>query len=537
VARAVAAAIVVSLLAVSGAGGAGTQTPKRGGTVVISWGTRWGCLNYFNVACGVGPVTGWLNDVFAGAFEQTPGLRYRSGLVSHVDVRKEPFTLTYHLRPEARWSDGVPVTASDFVFTYRAFRKYLPPDFPENLDLRKVRRVRALDAKTVRVEFTSRFGGWRDLFFVVFPRHALAGEDLRGIWKDRIENPKTGEPIGSGPFLLTSREVDRQVTLVRNPRYWGPHQAYLDRVVWRRVDGDPFEGLERGEIDLASLLGPSVNTILELRRQPGIRVVSVAATAWEHFAIRVGAGGHPALKNKIVRRALAYGVDRETIVRELYGQIDPKLRPSDSAIFVTSSPFYRPHWSSYRYRPVQARRLLEQAGCSKGDDGVYVCADERLSLRFVTTAGNTNRELAVRLAQAQLRKVGVEVKTTFATTAAFFDQILPDGDFDLALFRFLMLPSGSSSIDIYRCGGPRNYTGYCQRLVTSELVQTELIVDEEQRARVLNAADRKLARDVPVIPLFQVPAVTAYKAALRNVVPHPRPEAQSWNAEDWWLER
>jgi ABC-type transport system substrate-binding protein len=76
----------------------------------------------------------------------------------------------------------------------------------------------------------------------------------------------------------------------------------------------------------------------------------------EHLAFRVGAGGHLALKNKLVRRALAYGIDREEIVRRVVGRRSQTL---DNTVFLVSEPFYRANWSGYRYRPAEARRLLE----------------------------------------------------------------------------------------------------------------------------------------------------------------------------------
>ena len=82
------------------------------------------------------------------------------------------------------------------------------------------------------------------------------------------------------------------------------------------------------------------------------------------------------------------------------------------------SRYYEPNWSAYRYRPAQARRLLEQAGCRRGADGVFSCEGQRLSLRFVTTAGRPPRAQALALIQAQLRAAGVEVVPVFAAPGA-----------------------------------------------------------------------------------------------------------------------
>ena len=117
----------------------------------------------------------------------------------------------------------MPITARDFRFTHRAVRLASASAIRRAL-YDKVRSVRVLDAKTFRVVLREPFADWRDLYDVVLPRHALAGEDLTKVWTDRIDNPKTGAPIGSGPFLVERFERGKQLTLVRNPRYWGPHR-------------------------------------------------------------------------------------------------------------------------------------------------------------------------------------------------------------------------------------------------------------------------------------------------------------------------
>src|SRR4029450_2819616 len=130
-----------------------------------------------------------------------------------------PFSLVYRIRREARWSDGVPVTSSDFVFTHAAIRKYVRPDTGDrglSYHRKTVRSVHALDAKTVRVGLTSRAAGWRRRLGVVLARHVVAGQDLEDGWGEAIDNPKTGEPIGSGPFLVKRWERGKQITLVRN---------------------------------------------------------------------------------------------------------------------------------------------------------------------------------------------------------------------------------------------------------------------------------------------------------------------------------
>jgi peptide/nickel transport system substrate-binding protein len=533
------AAVVVALLPVAGAlSAAEQQTPKRGGTLVMGTLNEPACLNALLLRCTANtpPAEVIMRVAIRGAFEIGARFSWEPDLVSRVDVTtKPPFTLTYRIRPEARWSDGVPITAGDFVFTHEALKR-LPADDRTGLEPALVRSVRAVDAKTVRVVLRSRFAGWHGLFRQVLPAHTLRGQDLANLWRGGIDDPRTGRPIGSGRFLVERWDRGRSVTFVRNARYWGPRPAYLDRIVLRFCAScaDPVVEqlalLRDRDLGLAAFLGVSAQQLQEFRRISGVRVLAAPAPLWEHIDLNVARGGHPAVGLKPVRQALAYGLDRTAIARSLHG-----YGPSESAVFSSVSRSYRPNWQRYRHRPDEARRLLELAGCRRAVDGVYVCAGERLALRLVTTA---SREQTARLVQAQLARVGVAVEVTYATIRTISTQVLPSGDFDLALFNWIRTDPDTlvDSGDVFGCGGAQNYSGYCQRLVTRDLDQARRILDAKRLEVVLNRADRQLANDVPVIPLVERPVMAAFDTSVRGV----NLKTGAWNpfqsAENWWLD-
>jgi peptide/nickel transport system substrate-binding protein len=332
------------------------------------------------------------------------------------------------------------------------------------------------------------------------------------------------------------------MTFVKNRRYWGPHAAYLDRIVVRFFPAeDTADALRRAEIDMIDP-GPAVllAQALELHREhaPGIKVLPVLATSWEHFQIRIGEGGHPALKIRRVRQALAYGIDRAEIARavgELTVASAASREPLDSVVFLANSRYYQPNWKGYRYQPARARRLLEQAGCRRGADGIYVCDDNRLSLGFTTAAGVERRELTVRLAQAQLREVGIEVISVFAPPRVL-GPILESGEFDLFLVGYIESARTAGPWDIFGCEVPGNLTGYCDRLVTRDLLEATQILDHSKRVGLLNKIDPRLARAVPVLPLYQYTFLFAFKETVRGVVRNGV-GSWAWNAENWWLDR
>jgi peptide/nickel transport system substrate-binding protein len=528
--------LVVSLALVAApASGAPEQTPKRGGTVVFGPVREFTCLNPVILECGPFPQVQWIHsEVLLPAFAMAPDYRRLPVLVSGARVTaRQPFTLVYDIRPEARWSDGVPVTSRDFEFTQRALEK-LPPDGFYSGDHGEVKSFHRLGAKHFRVTLPVPVAGWRDLFRVVLPRHALAGRDLSQVWQGDLNDPRTGKPIGNGPFLVQRFERGRQLTLTRNPNYWGPHPAYLDRLVVRFCRGvcnappaaEALERIRAGEIHFAYLRDTSV--VPQLRRIRGITVRAHRANMWDHLTLRVEPPGHPALGKKLVRQALAYGIDRRQLMRELWGALEPRYEPLQSVVLMNTARGYVPNWARYSHQPERARSLLRAAGCRPGTDGIFVCDGERLRLRLYTLPGTLQRRQAVELIGAQLRRIGVEMVISYTNFES-----LETGDFEAFQFAWT-LESGFDQKQRFGCSGAGNPMGYCQRIVTADLDQADRIVDPVRRARVLNRVDRQLAKDVPVIPLYQIPWVLAYHGTIRNVVSSP--DNLFWNAENWWLD-
>jgi peptide/nickel transport system substrate-binding protein len=542
---ALACALVLAVVGAAHGGAAATVKPRVGGTVVIA-GFDPGCLRLLSPDCDTNALFTELNQVLEGAYEITPDLTYRPNLISGVNLSRAPFRITYFIRRQARWNDGVPVTARDFVFTFNAITKNaftknpaVDPFFA--YPYQAVQRVEAVRAKTVRVTFRSPYAPWHELFHWVLPWHALAGQDLHNVWTDAVDNPTTRVPIGDGPFVVQAYEPGRQLTLVRNTRYWGPHKAYLDRVIDRFLPGDWrvwVDALRTGEVDM---IYPQVQPELATLRNEGrFAVQSIPAVLWEHISIRQVPKGNPLLAKPFVRRALAYGIDRTALVRQLFHALNPKLRPLQSGVFLPNSRFYRQNWRMYRYRPARVRRLLETNGCRRGDDGIYVCAGARLSFHLVTTAGNRFRELTTGIVQAQLRRVGIEIVPQFAPRGAFFEPkvgILASGDWDLALYASFGPPDPLLGVVLFRCHGASNDTGYCNRQVSRELLDSTTVLKPRARAALLNRADAQVARDVPLIPLYQRPNLLAFKRTIHNVADNPSFfESFTWNSEDWWIE-
>jgi ABC-type transport system substrate-binding protein len=155
----------------------------------------------------------------------------------------------------------------------------------------------------------------------------------------------------------------------------------------------------------------------------------------------------------------------------------------------------------------------------------------------LVTTPDVARAQVVEFVRAQLRPVGVEIVPEFVPASAFFGQVLPSGEFDIALFAWV----GSADLGFVwpeaLCGHVQNWAGFCNRLIMRDAQQVDFIVDPTQRARILNAVDAKLVRVVPALPVVQTVLRAAIRGRVRGFEP---PRGLGGNivqdSENWWLD-
>jgi peptide/nickel transport system substrate-binding protein len=142
----------------------------------------------------------------------------------------------------------------------------------------------------------------------VLPKHVLAGENFDTVWNDGVVDPATGQPIGSGPFLVMGWERGSQITLTRNPRWWGPHLPYLDSIVVRFIlDSQAIaQALVSGPVDATNPGGP----LLQPAGAPGIELRSSPGAGVRAPGLQRRLRDHAAPVEQWFREAVAYSLDR-----------------------------------------------------------------------------------------------------------------------------------------------------------------------------------------------------------------------------------
>jgi peptide/nickel transport system substrate-binding protein len=535
------AGVVLAALALAATGSArvsGSDRASAGGTLVFGaeqgGGPDW-CLNLIlDVDCNAFWNVMFQTPVIRGAFLFTPKFQYKPDLISRYKFQKNPQRITYYLRKNAKWSDGVQVTGKDWTFTWKTAVNPKYKDHIDPLGWEDIRSVKG-NGKVVTVTFKRNFAPWRGLFSYVLPQHALAGTDMLTVWNDCICNPKKGNaPISDGPFLLTKFDRGAGITLQRNNRGWYGPKAKLDSIVFRFITqtNSEIQAMKSGEVD-AIYPQPQL-ALADLRNQAGLRVQTHVGLQYEHIEIEQGSHGNPLAKQKWLRQALITSVNRTAAARALYSTLNPSVGALQSLVRLKGEKGYSTEFSKWNYNASKVESMMRAHNCTKGGDGIFTCNGTKVSFDFASTAGNALRQLAFTIFQDQAQKAGIQLRNAFVPAGTLFGSKLPAHDFDLAMFTQLVTVDPHYVVTNFACGNASNYTEYCNRQVTRWLVASDHELNDAKRLALVKKAGKVLADDVPMIPLFQRPTYLVYKASVGGMIDNPTSQGPSFNAESWF---
>ena len=248
-----------------------------------------------------------------------PTFMVAAELTSH-----DPQTITYRIRPDARWSDGTPITAADFHYLWRNRNGTNPRiDTVTTVGYDRIKQVTgSADGKTVTVVFDQRFADWQSLFANLLPAHYVGQQP--GGWNRGLDKHPEDIPSG-GPFKIAGFRRGETLTLARNDQYWGP-RAHLDQILIRLVPESDAElaALRNHEADLINP-EPTADLVNTIRRLPGIRSKASSTLGPEHLLFNLR---HPILAELAVRRAIATAIDTQQLVDRMARRSTPMPRCS-----------------------------------------------------------------------------------------------------------------------------------------------------------------------------------------------------------------
>lgn len=327
-------------------------------------------------------------------------------------ISEDGLTITIPLREDAEWSDGEPVTAGDFIFTYEMILD------PGNVAVQTtwpyadfLTSVTAQDEHTLVIEFTEPFAPWATTIFdFVLPEHVLRpvyeaeGSIDEAEWN---RNPS----VVNGAFKFKEWQAGSHLIFEANDSYWRGRPK-LDQVSILIVPDDQAQmaAIKTGDTDIGIFLSyADVPTIEGLEDVELVMVLSGYNESWFFNLNTEETGpdaGHPALQDVRVRQAIGYAVDFDAVNEELlYGKTYP---PST---YWEETPYDYADANLYKYDPEKAKALLDEAGWTdSNDDGTRDKDGVELILTYSTTAGREVREQTQVVAMQYLADVGIGVE-------------------------------------------------------------------------------------------------------------------------------
>ncbi|HYP17110.1 MAG TPA: peptide ABC transporter substrate-binding protein, partial [Opitutus sp.] len=353
-----------------------------------------------------------VSALFEGLVVEDPtDLRATPGVAERWDVSPDALTYTFHLRPNARWSDETPVTAADFLAAWQraltpslaadnasllyvlqgaeAFHKGIAKDFAQV-------GAAALDERTLRLTLERPTAHFLSLLtHPIWLPVKLAAVAAHGPTHER-GNPWTrpGRLVGNGPFILESWQPNQFVAVAKSPTYWDAARVRLNGIRFYPVDSrDAEERMFRSnQLHLTYVL-PAAKTESYRRNQPQLlRTDPYLNTYFLRLNLR-----HPSLADARVRRALSLAIDRPAITEKILrgGQ-----RPA-STLTPPDLPGYAPP-ESPATDPTEARRLLADAGFASGKGFPPI--------EFLYNTSENHRLLAEALQEMWRRELGIDVR-------------------------------------------------------------------------------------------------------------------------------
>ncbi|MCP3976203.1 MAG: hypothetical protein GY720_17105 [bacterium] len=488
-------------------------------------------------------------DVDAETLEMTPELveeipSVANGLVELTD--SDEMLVTWRIRDEAVWSDGVPVSGADFEFTLEAEQGMCGGHVDRFYDPQIV----DVQPKSITLGLSPALL-YESIFRIVVPAHAVEDSDWCNDWNDK--------PWPSaGPFVFDSWDKGKSLRVVRNERYWkadeesGEQLPFLDAVVFafEPERADLVTALEERRIDV--LLGPTTSAKeivapeLEALLHTDAEVQVLPGPVWEHLNFQFGpANPNEDSLNRYAefRRAIAYALDRETLAS------DSGWIPLDGFLTAHTPSASTEPWAVYNYDPARAHDLIEVA-CRHAERD---CVADPPVLQFRTTNIKESRRTLANNLEKMLEDVGVEVQIDLFDPQLMFGDPLEAGAWDVSEWSWVGSPGAASAAGIFdvldpdapppdgdnyfRWGTPNSTVVDDDAVSRFRALLTELksTADRDRALVLAGEAEGLLAAEVVIIPLGARPIWGAsWPSAIQGFVPYSGAAGPTWNIEYWY---
>lgn len=529
--------VVVAAVALAACGDAeeGETRPQSGGQVIIAEGQ--------DLQEPLPLLGGSVMDsyVMGMLYRSMLGTLWENGELLYQTADENPMALTrrleyfgpdsasirYHMRTDVSWSDGVPVTAHDAAFTIET--RGVPELASPRMDMnREIREVVAENDSTLVIHFNRRYP---EMLFhsalEVLPRHVYQDADLSQL----RSHPSVTDPVGllvtNGPMRLT--EWIRGQRIVLQPDTTFEPRVQLDRVVFRVIPEETTRlvELQTGNVDVAEL---PFNFVPQVRASPELRIEKMEKRSYEYIAYNPNA--YDFFADRDIRRALTLALDRSALISAL--QLDEFATLAGGPYSPLFRLLYDPEGQApLPYDTVEAKRILDEKGWTRGPDGIRTRNGQRLSFTISTNGNNQRRVDIAQVVENQWARLGIDANIQTLEFNTFYDRA-ENKDFDAIIAGW----SVALSPDLNQMWGDPslrfNFVSYDNPQVRSLFEQAVNQPTPEAAARYWRESANLIAADQPYTWLFYYDQPYAVNNRVQGMrIDTLSPYQQVWN---WYID-
>ena len=447
-------------------------------------------------------------------------------------------TITVKLKKNVKWTDGEPFTSKDVAFTWQQIMS--PKNTVASRDpYDKIVAIDTPDDYTVVIKLQDPYAGWTNFFVQGFlPEHVLKGKD--SLDKD----PYLLKPLGTGPYELAEYVQGDHITFERFDGYYGD-KAKIDRIYIKFVPSQDavIASLQAGDLDVAIALSTSQIPALS-RLEPKIHLLTKALGRFEVYYFNMDPKLGPAWMQDVnMRKAIALGIDRQTIVDKVLG--GKTTVPNGPW---TNTPWENKNLKPWPYDPAQAMKILDNAGWKTGADGIREKTVDgkkvKLSFTHMTTAGNVMREDTQLLVKQHLAEIGVEMVIRNQPVAQMFSSYQDGGMIYHGKFQmygqFMDYFPDPDTRDSMNCGGinteahpsGNNVNRVCDPKLEALAAKQKVTIDPVARKKVFDELQVYLSEKYYFIPVFNRVGVWGVRDGVTGLKPGWYCDI-FWNTQEW----
>jgi peptide/nickel transport system substrate-binding protein len=479
-----------------------------------------------------------VDQIYDRLAEIGPGLNvvsdrgYEPRLARRWEWASDSMSIAFHLDPNARWHDGRPIRASDVRFTVNLLKD--PRTATQYTEaITNVDSVSVRDSLTAVVWFRARSP--EQFYQVVYQVYPLPEHLLKDISRDQLSTSDAAQrPVGSGRFRLSRFEPGVRIELVADTTHYRG-RPNLDRIllVFAGDANNAVTQLFNGEADFLDVVPPDV--VPRVDSADNLRAVPYPTTGYGFMIFNARdpqrpAAPHPIFGDRAVRRALSMSVDREGMLRNVYGRHGVLgVGPYPKALADTSV-------KAPTFDRARAGALLDSAGWRAGPDGTRAKNGRPLAFAITVPTTSPSRMRYAVLLQEQLRNIGARVEINAMEFNASQERVT-SGRFDATLMTIGQDPPRTGVGQFWATAGKppagANFGAYSNSTVDALLDSLAFTTDPARSDAQWRRMSQIIIDDAPAIWLFEFSPVAAVHRRLR--VEGLRGDAWWAGVADWWI--